>query len=269
MTESSGAMQYFAGPGGANQISSAGFTAGVGTHTVQIVLDTTGAQWKAYAWVDGASKGTNTYSSTPPIGAVGITQTGPRTPGFTRWNYFALTQTAPGGGLPPYAYNPAPPTNLTVLADSSLSIPTTTFGSAPFGYYWLNTNTAALLGSGATSTTAPLGANLSVADVPFSWNGNTLALVVTNAYGTNISLVSLTVTNAINPNPGLILTSFGGGSLTLSWPTNQGWTLQAQTNAPGVGLGTNWVNVPGSTTLTNLVIPITPTNGSVFYRLRL
>ena len=50
--------------------------------------------------------------------------------------------------------------------------------------------------SGTSGTMTFLSANLSVADVPISWNGNKLALTVTNAYGTNISLVTVTVTNA-------------------------------------------------------------------------
>jgi hypothetical protein len=261
MTESSGALQYFAGAGGANPISSAGFTAGVGTHTIQIVLDTTGAQWKAYAWVDSLSKGTNTYSSNPPIGAVGITQTGPRTPGFTQWNYFTLTQVAPGG-VPPYLLSPLPPTNSIVLTNTTVTIPATAFGSAPFGYYWSNNST--IIASGSTNNMAPLPAGLSIPSSSLS--PGQLALVVTNAYGTNTTLITLV--SPVNPNPGPILFSLTGNQLNLGWPTNLGWTLQAQTNNLSTGLSTNWVDVAGSTTVTNMVIPVAPANGSVFYRLR-
>jgi hypothetical protein len=260
MTESSGALQYFAGPGGAGQISSAGFTAGVGTHTVQIVLDTTGTQWKAYAFVDGASKGTNTYASNPPIGAVGITQTGPRTPGFTTWNYFTLTQVAPGG-VPPYLLSPLPPTNNIVLTNATVTIPATAFGSAPFGYYWSNNST--IVASGSTNNMAPLPAGLSIPSSSLS--AGQLALVVTNGFGTNTTLITLV--SPVNPNPGSIQFQFmaANNQLTIGWPTNLGWTLQMQTN----GLqNTNWVDVPGSATLTNLVIPNIGSNGSVFYRLR-
>ncbi len=90
---------------------------------------------------------------------------------------------------------------------------------------------------------------------------------MTNAYGTNISLVALTVTNSVNLNPSNIVFSVAGGQLTLSWPLDQvGWTLQAQTNSPGVGLSTNWVDVPASTLTNEVVYPMN--NGSVFYRLR-
>lgn len=199
-----GNVQYFTGPAGSGTtITNATLIAAniAGTHTVQIVLDTTtadSANWMTYAFIDGKSAGTNKLSAKQTaISGVGIAQNGPGSPNLYQWNSFMLTQVAPGGGLPPYAYNPAPPTNVTLLAGTSLTIPTTTFGSAPFGYYWSNTNTAAILGSGASGITAPLSANLSVATVPIDWNGNTLALVVTNAYGTNISLVSVIVTNAV------------------------------------------------------------------------
>ena len=110
---------------------------------------------------------------------------------------------------------------------------------------------------------APLPANLSVSSGSLS--AGQLTLVVTNAYGTNITLITLI--NPINPNPGSIQYSLTGGQLTLSWPTNLGWTLQAQTNAPSVGINTNWVNVANSSTTNQVIIPISPANGSVFYRL--
>jgi fibronectin-binding autotransporter adhesin len=67
-------------------------------------------------------------------------------------------------------------------------------------------------------------------------------------------------------NPTNIVATLSGNQLTLSWPSNYtGWTLQGQTNLPGVGLTTNWQDVPGSAT-TNLVI-IPAANGSGFFRM--
>jgi hypothetical protein len=61
---------------------------------------------------------------------------------------------------------------------------------------------------------------------------------------------------------------FGGTHLQVSWPAvYQGWELQAQTNWPGTGLGTNWFPVAGSTTNTQLSIPVDPSSPGVFYRL--
>jgi CubicO group peptidase (beta-lactamase class C family) len=57
-------------------------------------------------------------------------------------------------------------------------------------------------------------------------------------------------------------------TLALSWPADHlGWHLQVQTSAPGAGLGTNWMTLPGSDLVTGTNITINPANGTVFYRL--
>ena len=53
-----------------------------------------------------------------------------------------------------------------------------------------------------------------------------------------------------------------GNTLDISWPI-AGGRLQVQTN----GLGTNWSDVPNSTTTNRVIVPIDPVNSSVFYRL--
>ena len=113
LTESSGNVQSFAGPHGTGQlISQNGFfpANSPGTHTVNVVLDTTGVQWVMTSFLDGVQVSTNyTYASNPPIGAVGITQTGLTAPANYQWNY--LTLEAVGTG----------PTNITVNATVSFS----------------------------------------------------------------------------------------------------------------------------------------------------
>lgn len=85
------------------------------------------------------------------------------------------------------------------------------------------------------------------------------------------SSVDLMITSAppaVNTNPTNITSSVSGGNITLSWPADHtGWELQAQTNSVSIGLGTNWVNVPNSTTVDSIAFPINPANGAVFYRL--
>ncbi|MDB6018241.1 MAG: hypothetical protein JWR19_2730 [Pedosphaera sp.] len=88
----------------------------------------------------------------------------------------------------------------------------------------------------------------------------------TNKLALNGSIQILTVVPA-NPLPGKIQFNVSGNTLSLSWPTNAGWLLQAQTNALNVGLSTNWVTVPGSDLMTGTNITINPTDGVVFYRL--
>lgn len=59
-----------------------------------------------------------------------------------------------------------------------------------------------------------------------------------------------------------------GSTLDISWPASGG-RLQTQTNVPGVGIGTTWVDVPDSAATNHVVVPIDPASGSVFYRLAL
>jgi rhamnogalacturonan endolyase len=72
----------------------------------------------------------------------------------------------------------------------------------------------------------------------------------------------------VNTNPPPLITSYAGGILNLSWPTNAGWTLQQQTNSLSMGLNTNWTDVYGSTGMTSTNIPLDPTKPTVFFRLR-
>ncbi len=79
---------------------------------------------------------------------------------------------------------------------------------------------------------------------------------------------NLTIGPAVNTTPTNIVASLTGGQLTLSWPANHiGWRLQAQTNTAPAGIGTNWVTVPNSSSTNQVVIPVNPTNGSVFFRM--
>ena len=79
------------------------------------------------------------------------------------------------------------------------------------------------------------------------------------------------INTGVNTTPTNITATVSGTNLTLSWPADHlGWRLLAQTNSVNVGLNpaTNaWFTVGGSTSVTNIVFPINPANGAVFYRL--
>ena len=86
------------------------------------------------------------------------------------------------------------------------------------------------------------------------WNTNTLATDGT------LRVLSITPVTVLAERSGL------GAPLTLSWPADHiGWRLQIQTNAPSVGLTTNWVDVPNSATTNRITLD--PILGSAFYRL--
>jgi hypothetical protein len=74
---------------------------------------------------------------------------------------------------------------------------------------------------------------------------------VTGVVATNVVNVTSTVTN---------------GTMQVSWPPDHaGWTLQEQI---GNGLGTNWVDVSGSTDVSSESLPIYATNRCAFFRLK-
>jgi T5SS/PEP-CTERM-associated repeat protein/autotransporter-associated beta strand protein len=78
----------------------------------------------------------------------------------------------------------------------------------------------------------------------------------------------ITVASVMAAAPPALTNSFSGNTLTLNWPAaNLGWILQVQTNSSSSGLGTNWVNVPGSDSANSATLTINPDAGSVFYRL--
>jgi autotransporter-associated beta strand protein len=98
---------------------------------------------------------------------------------------------------------------------------------------------------------------------------NNLTYTWNNTIATDGKISVASVGQLVNTNPAPITLSASGGNLTLSWPPDHtGYTLQAQTNSVGAGLGTNWVNVTGSVSTNQITVPINSTNGSVFYRLK-
>lgn len=230
------------------------------TNTLQIVLNTvTNNAWVTSAYVNGTNIGTYYYNTNLPIAYAGIGQND--FPGSERWISWTISQVAPGG-VPPYIVPPLPSTSSIVLTNATITIPATGFGSAVLGYSWINNST--VIASGTTNNMAPLPANLSIASTSLS--AGQLELVVTNAYGTNITIIPL-----VSPIPttGTNITwGVTNGTLYLSWPSSYtGYQLQAETNSLSVGITNDWVNMSGSTTTNMVSFPINITNGSVFYRL--
>jgi hypothetical protein len=97
-------------------------------------------------------------------------------------------------------------------------------------------------------------------------NGN--AITSMPASGTDV-VNQTPSTFAFNFVPAPVVTTLeSGNTLQLLWPANYtGWTLQAQTNAPGDGISTNWGIVSGSATTNQFSAPVDNTVGSEFFRL--
>ena len=87
-----------------------------------------------------------------------------------------------------------------------------------------------------------------------------------NATAFALSVVAHTATNTVSTN--LYISTLNGTNIFLQWPGDHtGWTVQAQTNPPTVGLTTNWATLAGSGLTNQLAMPIDETNGSVFFRM--
>jgi len=92
-----------------------------------------------------------------------------------------------------------------------------------------------------------------------------LRFVGGSGYLFNVEWIEFTPISTVPVPLGL---QFSARQLQLNWPADHtGWRLQAQTNALGAGLGTNWVTVSGSTGTNAITIPVANANGSVFFRL--
>jgi fibronectin-binding autotransporter adhesin len=79
---------------------------------------------------------------------------------------------------------------------------------------------------------------------------------------------SVTVGSVASPGSGQITAAISSGNLNLSWPAAwAGLHLQVQTNSLSIGLGTNWVTIPGTDATNSYSTLLNNSNASVFWRL--
>ena len=148
------------------------------------------------------------------------------------------------------------PTNATVAVGCPARFAPMIAGNAPIFFQWY-----------VNGTPVPGATNMSLTVCPtLAQNGSFFQIMATNNVGgINYSVVSSNATLTVLA-PACPVITFDGTHVTVTW-TNAGWKLQAQTNSLTTGLSTNWVNVAGSESVTNEIVPVNPTNGTVFYRL--
>ena len=113
--------------------------------------------------------------------------------------------------------------------------------------------------------------------------GDTFKLFTAGSHSNNFAGVVLqgdTLKAQFDPASGILLIvpgtvttptnisfSFSDGTLALSWPASHlGW--YAQSNSVSIVDSNAWQDIPGSQSVTSLVIPVEPTTPKVFYRLR-
>jgi glucose/arabinose dehydrogenase/plastocyanin len=91
----------------------------------------------------------------------------------------------------------------------------------------------------------------------------------------NGELYAMATSTPPNGNGGVVYKLFSArlnlqatnSGLNLSWSV-PGALLQAQTNGPGVGINSNWADIPDSAATNQMVVPVDASKGSVFFRLR-
>jgi pectin methylesterase-like acyl-CoA thioesterase len=147
------------------------------------------------------------------------------------------------------------PTNKTVSAGAPASFTIAAMAQPAPLYQWRKNGTNI---SGATNAT------LAMVSVVLADTG-TYSVLVSNSAGfvTSSNAVLTVPAQPVSITPGI-----ANGLLTLSWPANQtGFRLLTQTNPPGVGMTTNWYPIAGSSATNQIVLPIAPEKGSVFFQL--
>jgi autotransporter-associated beta strand protein len=138
-------------------------------------------------------------------------------------------------------------TNSTVTVNTNATLGTN--GVLTLNFANAETNTVAALVLGGVSKPAGV------------YNATTDPLYLTGSGSLQVPAAA----NPINPNPGPIQITSGGGVLGLGWPTNGGWILQS--NSVSLTASNFWFAYPNSTNMTNVSIQIDPTQTNVFYRL--
>jgi hypothetical protein len=96
----------------------------------------------------------------------------------------------------------------------------------------------------------------------FHWQGDGSDYTVLGAISVQ-NVTGVVATNTIS-----LTSSVTNDHMQINWPPDHtGWTLQMQAVPLNAGLGNNWTDVAGSTSVSTINIPIATTNGCVFFRL--
>lgn len=211
---------------------------------VSNVLNTVAYTWTNKLAIDGTIKVLTAGAGGGPstnadLSSLVLAPTAPLTPAFDS-NVLSYTATE--------AYPNSPITVTATSADAAATLQV---------IYGGVTNA---LTSGIPS--APLALNAS----PLVPNG--VQVLVTAQDAVTVKSYAVTVTRQPSLTAPTLSRTFGGGNLTLSWPSDHtGWSLQTQTNSRALGLRTNWFNVTGSTVTNQMIIPVSAAEPTVFYRL--
>ncbi|MEY4387461.1 MAG: hypothetical protein RLY20_2744 [Verrucomicrobiota bacterium] len=181
------------------------------------------------------------------------------TPVSTNANLASLVVTPAGTLVPAFASNVLSYTATNAYANSPITVtPTAADPAATIQVIFGGVTNVVVSGNPSpalTLDTVPLAAN-------------PVEVRVTAADATTVLSYNVAVTRLPSTAPVTVTRTVSGGNLIMSWPVDhQGWTLQMQTNSRAIGLQTNWVNLPGSTSSSSYTNPISITDPTTFFRL--
>ena len=161
------------------------------------------------------------------------------------------------------AVAPSAPMGLSAVAGDAQAALSWNASSGAINYYVKSSTTS---GSGYIN----IATNASLAFTNTGLNNGTLYYFVVSAVnafgeGTNSAQVSALPTSSAPMQLGFATL---GNQLQLNWLADHtGWQLQSQTNSLASGIGTNWVNISSSAQTNQMSVPLSTTNGAVFFRL--
>src|ERR1022692_3623069 len=158
---------------------------------------------------------------------------------------------------------PAAPINLTALAGDGEVTLAWAAASGATNYYikqsTISGGSYTAIGTNTSGTFTNTGLN----------NGTIYYYVVSalNAAGESGNSAEVSA-RPVSLAPAPVSIGFANDQIQLAWPPDHtGWRLEAQTSAPGLGLGTNWITLTDSASTNQFFIPMDATSGSVFFRL--
>lgn len=161
--------------------------------------------------------------------------------------------------------NSPPPAPLNLTAITTNETVNLSWSSAPTATSY---NVKRSMVSGGPYTTIAPGITTTNYSDTLVTNSTTYYYVVSalNAAGEGANSSEVNATPVASPSltPTNIVFQLVGNQLNLSWPADHlGWRLQYDTNLTDL----NWITVPNSTNVISTNITISPTNGSLFFRM--
>jgi hypothetical protein len=219
-------------------------------------------------YVDGVLRGSGTgptgSRTWPPNLRIGSIQTGNNFLNGTIDDVRLYDRILTGGEISALIGTPpAAPTGLTATAGDSSVVLNWSASATATNYYVRRSATS---GSGYSA----IATNASLAFTNTGLNNGTLYYYVVRAVNASGQSADSTEVSArpASITPAQLSFAMVGNQLQMAWPADHtGWRLQSQTNSLAVGLGTNWVDVSGSTQTNAVLAPLNMSNGSVFFRL--